>query len=272
MNKENQNNIYNNHNSSIIIMAGGLGKRMNSELPKVLHKIKNKPMLIHILETSLILNVYKIGIVVGKFYTIIKDTILEYISQEIIDSKIQFIIQNEPLGTGNAIMSCKKFLSKTPDYVSNVCILSGDVPLITHNTINDLLNNIQYCKILIANLTNPHGYGRIKTYNNKIIKIIEEKDCNDDEKKISIINGGIYSFNIKLLLSYIDKINNNNNQKEYYLTQIFELFTNDNISIDFSLIKNIEEISGINTQEELLILENYIKKIIYIYAIKKIDI
>ena len=256
---ENNNNNYNHRNSCIIIMAGGLGKRMNSELPKVLHKIKNKPMIVHILETSLKLNVHKIGIVVGKFNTIIKNTISEYISQEIIDSKIQYIMQNEPLGTGHAILCCKNFLSKMPEYITNICILSGDVPLITCTTINELLNSTQYSKILIANLSEPHGYGRIKAQNNKIIKIIEEKDCNEDEKKISFINSGIYTFNIKLLLHYIDKLTNNNNQNEYYLTQIFELISRDNINIDYSIIKDIKEISGINTQEQLTILENYIQ-------------
>ena len=131
---------YSNKNAVILIMAGGLGKRMNSQLPKVLHKIKNKPMLIHILETSIILNVHKILIVVGKFYTIIKNTLAEYINQETIDSKIQFIIQNEPLGTGHAIKCCKNVLSKTPEYVTNICILSGDVPFISVNSINNLLN------------------------------------------------------------------------------------------------------------------------------------
>ena len=251
---------YNNSNSCIIIMAGGLGKRMNSDLPKVLHKIKNKPMIVHILETSLKLNVHKIGIVVGKFNTIIKNTISEYISQEMIDSKIQYIMQNEPLGTGHAILCCKNFLSKMPEYINNICILSGDVPLISCTTINELLNTTQYSKILIANLSEPYGYGRIKTQNNKIIKIIEEKDCNENEKKISFINSGIYTFNTKILLHYIDKLTNNNNSKEYYLTQIFELISKDNINIDYSIIKDIKEISGINTQEQLIILENYMQK------------
>ena len=250
---------YSNKNAVILIMAGGLGKRMNSDLPKVLHKIKNKPIIVHILETALHLNIHKIGIIVGNFHSIIKDTISQYINKDIIDSKIHYIMQNEPLGTGHAIICCKKFLSKMPEYINNICILSGDVPLITCNTINNLLNNTQYCKILIANLSDPHGYGRIKTQNNKIIKIIEEKDCTNDEKKISFINSGIYCFNIKVLLSYIDKLDNNNNQQEYYLTQIFEFISKDNININFSIIKDIKEILGINTQEQLIKLENYIK-------------
>ena len=250
---------YKNSNSCIIIMAGGLGKRMNSETPKVLHKVKGIPMLISILEKALILNVYKILLVVGKYYNIIKNCICEYINQEIIDSKINFIIQNEPLGTGHAIMCCKNVLSKLPDKIENICILSGDVPLITNETINNLLNNTKTCKILIAELTNPYGYGRIKIDNNKIIKIIEEKDCILDEKKITLINSGIYSFNINVLLKYIDNLDNNNSQKEYYLTQIFELINKDNLNIDYKLIKNNNEIMGVNTKEQLLIIENYIK-------------
>ena len=240
-------------------MAGGLGKRMNSETPKVLHKIKDKPMIVSILETALSLNVYKILLVVGRYNSIIKDTISEYIKKEIIDSKINYVIQNEALGTGDAIMCCKNILGKLPMSIESICILSGDVPLISSETINNLLNNTEFCKILIANLSNPDGYGRIKIDNNRIVKIIEEKDCSLDEKKITLINGGFYSFNIKILLKYIDKLDNNNSQKEYYLTQIFELINKDNINIYCNVIEDENEIMGVNTKEQLLIIENYIK-------------
>lgn len=253
------NSYFNQNKSVILIMAGGLGKRMNSHIPKVLHLIKNKPMIIHIIETSLRLEIYKIGIIVGKYYTLIKETIEQYIDKDIIESKITFIMQNEPLGTGHAIACCKKFLEKMPNYIHNVCILSGDVPLITSKTINNLLNNTEFSNIIIAHLDEPNGYGRMVIENNKIIKIVEEKDCNDEEKEIKFINSGIYSFNIKLLLQYIDKIDNNNKQNEYYLTQIFELFVKNYIPINYELIDNIYEINGVNDQQQLLILENYIK-------------
>jgi len=253
----NENNYYNQDKSVILIMAGGLGKRMNSDLPKVLHIIKNKPMIVHVIETSLKLNIYKIGIIVGKYYKLIKETIEKYIDSNIINSKINFIIQNEPLGTGHAIACCKNYLSKMPIYINNVCVLSGDVPLITCKSINNLLNKTQFSNIIIAFLKDSSGYGRIVIENNKIIKIVEDKDCSEDEKKIKFINSGIYSFNIKILLDYIDKIDNNNNQKEYYLTQIFELFVKNNIQINYQIVENIYEISGVNDQQQLLILENY---------------
>ena len=257
---ENKKSDYNHKNSVILIMAGGLGKRMNSEVPKVLHLINNKPMIVHVIETSLALKIHKIGIIVGKYYAVIKETLEKHIDPNIIDKKINFIMQNEALGTGHAILCCKKFLEKMPTYIYNVCILSGDVPLITTESINNLLNDTEFCNILIANIDEPSGYGRIVLENNKIIKIIEEKDCNEEEKQIKFINSGIYTFNIKVLLQYIDKIDNNNKQNEYYLTQLFEVFVKNYIPINYQIVENILEISGVNDQQQLLILENYVKK------------
>ena len=258
---ENKKSDYNHKNSVILIMAGGLGKRMNSDIPKVLHLINNKPMIVEIIETSLKLNIHKIGIIVGKYYAVIKETLEKYLDPNIIDQKINFIMQNEALGTGHAILCCKKFLEKMPTYIYNVCILSGDVPLISVESINNLLNDTEFCNILIANIDEPSGYGRIVLENNKISKIVEEKDCTEEEKQIKFINSGIYSFNIKVLLQYIDKIDNNNKQNEYYLTQLFELFVKNYIPINYQIVENILEISGVNDQQQLLILENYAKKI-----------
>ena len=105
----------------VIIMAGGLGKRMNSDLPKVLHTVHNKPMLCHVIEQSLALNPYKIFIVVGKYKNIIEQTIGE------LNNKVDYIVQPEPLGTGHAIQCCRDELLRYPN--KKVLILSGDVPL-----------------------------------------------------------------------------------------------------------------------------------------------
>lgn len=262
--------IYNNNDSVIIIMAGGLGSRMNSTLPKVLHKINDIPMIINILNTSLIIKPYKICIIVGKFKDLIKKTIEEYYIKnnrfnEIV-YKLHYIIQKEPLGTGDAIMCCTKYLKKLNINVNRCVILSGDVPFIKTSTINKLLKNEFSSNILIAYNNNPYGYGRIKITNNKFNKIIEEKDCNEEEKMIKLINSGIYFFKINILLKFINLLSNNNNQNEYYLTQIFEIFVNNNIDIGFTLVKDVIEISGVNTQEQLNDLEaNY-------YDFEKINI
>lgn len=261
----------NNHDTTVIILAGGLGKRMNSELPKVLHKLINKPMLIYVIETALKLSPKKICIVVGKYYNIILENIKLYINDSIINEKIVFINQPLPLGTGNAIQCCKEYLlsnininynNDTINSLNKVLILSGDVPLINHKTLHNLLNTNFSINILVANLENPNGYGRVIIQDNKFIKIIEDKDCNLDEKKITLINAGIYMFDTELLCKYIDKLDNNNSQNEYYLTQIIEKFThqlNDNkININYEIVNDPLEIMGINNIEQLKTLESNI--------------
>jgi len=268
-NNENINNIhYNNYDSIIIIMAGGLGSRMKSEVPKVLHIINNKPLIINIIDSALKINPHKICIIVGKYYELIKDTIEDYYKKNNNTAiyKINYIIQDEPQGTGHAVMCCQNYLSKLNMSINRCVILSGDVPFIKANTINKLLENEYDSNILIAYNNNPHGYGRIKCVNSKFYKIVEEKDCNNEEKNIKLINGGIYFFKINVLLKYISKLTNNNNQNEYYLTQIFELMNNDNLKIGTTLIKDLIEISGINTKEQLCELETQY------HGFEKIDI
>lgn len=252
-------------NNIILIMAGGLGKRMNSTLPKVLFDFNKKPLIIHIIENSLKLNPFSILLIVGKYKLLIQDTIEQFINKEYWD-KINYIIQEEPKGTGHAIMCAKDYLSRHLN--KNILILSGDTPLVDNILMEQMLNNLMYLKICITNLQNPYGYGRMVDYinhnNSKYTKIIEEKDCNEQEKSIQIVNCGVYAFNIKLLLKYLSLITNNNKQNEYYLTQLIEIITiNENIKIELLEIDNREnyKVLGINTREQLLELENIIKNI-----------
>ena len=237
-------------NNIVLIMAGGLGKRMNSDLPKVLHLLKNKPLIIHVIETAIKLQPLKIGIIVGKYKEIIEKTINQYITDSY---NIEYIIQPHALGTGHAISCCKYFLSKYKE--SNVTILSGDVPLIKSETLynlNHCLDN-RLCSILVNKLDNPYGYGRIITNQNNFVKIVEEKDCTPDEKKIDLVNSGIYAFKCHTLINNIHKISNNNQQNEYYLTEIFDFIkTNE---IDLLYLKNNYEVLGVNTIEQLTQLE-----------------
>ncbi len=249
----------------ILIMAGGDGKRMNSELPKVLHSINNKPMIVSIIETAEKLKPLKIGIIVGKHKDIITKT-LKNVLKPLLFNKLSFIIQNEPLGTGHAIQCSKDFLILCKNTLSakNVIILSGDVPLITSSTINNTLEGLlnSNISIIVSKVENPYGLGRIITdTNNNIIKIVEEKDCNDEEKKINLINTGIYSFKIEILLKWLHYIKNNNNQKEYYLTDIISIIKENELgNINMYLIpeeKNFEVI-GVNTKQQLLNLQDII--------------
>ena len=234
----------------VLIMAGGLGKRMNSELPKVLHLLKEKPLIVHVIETALKINPIKIGIIVGKYRNIIQETINQYFKDT---SKIEYIIQPDALGTGHAIMCCKDFLSNYKN--SSVTILSGDVPLIKSETLERLNTSLNksHAGILINKLDNPAGYGRIIRDRDQFVKIVEEKDCNEIERKVDIVNSGIYSFKSEVILNNISKITNNNKQNEYYLTDIFN-FINKKF-IDLVYLENKYEVMGVNTPEQLMSLE-----------------
>lgn len=241
-----------------IIMAGGLGKRMCSDLPKVIHKINNKPLLVYVIEETKLINPKKILIIVGKYHDIIKKTLSEYMSLE----NIHFIIQPEALGTGHAIQCCRDELLQYQN--TNIVILSGDTPLIKHTTIKDIFNHFQNVKIVTTIMENPFGYGRIIDKNGIFERITEEKDCNDNEKCIKKVNCGIYAFNSYLLCKYLPLLTNHNAQKEYYLTDIIELIKNgEKINIElFNIPKEQQiEIMGVNTKEQLEELEQQITPI-----------
>lgn len=236
----------------IIIMAGGLGKRMNSDIPKVLHKISGKPMLVHVIQEAELLLPKKILIVVGKYKTIIEETIQDYISLD----KIEFIIQSEALGTGHAIQCCRDELLQYDN--TNVIILSGDTPLLRSTTISDIIYDFHKVKIVTTIMDNPTGYGRIIEIGDMFDKIVEEKDCSEENKFVKKVNCGVYAFDSCVLCKYLPLLTNKNAQNEYYLTDIIELIKDgENIQIDlYNIPKERQiEITGVNTIEQLKELE-----------------
>jgi UDP-N-acetylglucosamine diphosphorylase/glucosamine-1-phosphate N-acetyltransferase len=251
----------------VLIMAGGLGKRMESTIPKVLHEVVNPenkdeklPMLIHVIKTALKANPTNIFIIVGKYKDIIEKEINKYIELNIISNNIEYIIQQEALGTGHAILCSLPQIKKYNN--EQVIILSGDVPLISINTLNNLIED-EYNKLLITKLDNPFGSGRIIwDDNNNIIRIVEEKDCNNDERFIKYVNCGIYKIRSNDLLNLIPKIDNKNKSNEYYLTDIIDLMRKDNVVIkSYELTsQNIYEIKNVNTKDDLDNLNHFILK------------
>ena len=246
-------------NKVVIIMAGGLGKRMQSALPKVLHEILDKPMLVHVVERALELNPTKIFVVVGKYLPVISETlkthnVLKY---------VEFINQPEALGTGHAIQCCRDQL----DTDASVLILSGDVPLIKTQTLHEMMNCLNYARIMTTKLDNPNGYGRIIEKDGLFEKIVEEKDCNDEERKCQKTNAGIYVFNSKMLYKYLPFLSNDNAQKEYYLTDIVKIIKDhERVVIDFydMPVEKQIELTGVNTKEQLEELNIALKKARYI--------
>ena len=221
-------------------------------------------MLVHIIEKAAEINPFKILIVVGKYESLIKDKINEFIDNETMN-KIIFIQQKEALGTGHAIICAKKVLKTMRE--KNLLILSGDTPLIDTNLINNMFVNLKNFKICTTCLEVPFGYGRVFSYfneNKKITKIIEHNDCNEREININLINCGIYAFRIELLLKYLHMLSNNNNNNEYYITDLIEIIENrENLEVEmFKIIKEKNYlVLGVNTPDQLKQIEIFMKQL-----------
>lgn len=245
---------------TVTIMAAGEGKRMNSNIPKVLHNFNGIPMLIRIILEANKLNPNNIIIITGKYDLLIKDTLKSYFENNNINlfDKLTFINQTVPCGTADAI----KYTLESYSENEEVLILNGDMPLISSNLLEKFISE-RSPRLLVAKLENPYGYGRILyDSDNKFICIREEKDCSEEERLIDITNVGIYYFNSMLLKKYIPMIDCNNVQKEYYLTDIVKVIREDsNISIETYIIEESMkyQIHGVNTQKELQDLEEKYK-------------
>tara|TARA_Y100000816_G_C26093838_1_gene578455 strand:+ start:1564 stop:2304 length:741 start_codon:yes stop_codon:yes gene_type:complete len=244
-------------NTIIVILAGGTGKRMQSDLPKVLHIIDNEPMIVKIVKQSILFNPMKICIVVG----IHKDAIQETLAKYVDITNIEFIIQNNPKGTGHAMMcaipSIESYLT------SKVLILYGDTPFINCETMQ-LINQSKH-RVTITTMykKNPSGSGRIIDINNQFLHIVEEKDCTLEQRTIQRVNCGTYSIESALLCKYLPQLDNNNMQGEYYLTDIISLIKiSENIEINMITIPPHKQhlLMGVNSKEELKILEKYINE------------
>jgi len=233
------------NNLAVIILAAGKGTRMNSELPKVLHPINNQPMILNVIKTAYKINANPIITIVGYKHEMVKDALK--------NENVEFVLQEEQNGTGHAVMQCAP---KLKNFTGDVLVLSGDVPFISPKTLKLLIDthteSNSKAAVLTCKLNNPYGYGRIiKNKDNTINKIIEHKDATDEELLENEINTGIYIFNSLELLKILPKINNNNKQKEYYLTDVINILLDDDELVFTEETMNANEIIGINTLEQL---------------------
>ena len=235
---------------SIIILAAGKGSRMKSPKAKVLHTISGKPMLYHIIKASKEIS-NDITVVIAHQKEIVQK------EMEVYFDNIRFSIQdsqNFP-GTGGAL---KNVAPKN----ENILVLNGDMPLISANALEGFLNVSSDITMSIFDLQNPDGYGRVIINNKQVEKIVEQKDSNQDELKVSTVNAGIYAFSKTVLDKYIPLLNNNNAQKEYYLTDIIAMAREDGLSIA-PLLVDEESFKGVNSKKDLsdceTIMQNNIK-------------
>ena len=239
------------NNKSIIILAAGQGTRMKSNLPKVLHKISGKPMLYYSIKEALKLS-DDITVVLYHQFEKVKAQIEKYFSN------INFVIQDHKKypGTGGAVMGI------TPKYEKTL-VLNGDMPLIQASELEKF--DIENATIVMSvlELESADGYGRVIIENGNVKKIVEQKDATIEELKITTANAGIYQFETKFLLENLPKLNNNNAQKEYYITDLVEMAINQGKVLK-PLVVNEENFKGVNSKVELadaeVIHQNRIKK------------
>ncbi len=229
----------------IVILAAGKGTRMKSDLPKVMHQFLKKPFLQMVLETAKELKPNRIIPVIGYKSEIIREHFKEL--------DLEFVEQKEQLGTGHAVQQA---ISKINSKLT--MILYGDVPCINKDDLINLYRKSEKTQLALITFkkSNPKGFGRIVRDNNqKIAKIVEEKDSNDAEKEINEINTGIMCVETALLKNLLSSVTNDNAQKEYYLTDIIKLAVDAKINVDNIEAKNEYTIQGVNSIEELVQLE-----------------
>jgi bifunctional UDP-N-acetylglucosamine pyrophosphorylase/glucosamine-1-phosphate N-acetyltransferase len=230
---------------NIVILAAGQGKRMNSSIPKVLHKLAGREMLFHIIDNCNKLNPQKIIIVYGH----LGNQVVEAVQSNYKTDNIIFVEQSEQLGTAHAIKTTLPYL----DSDASVLVLCGDTPLIQLETLSNIvkLGTTNNLILLTTKLDNPVGYGRIiRDNNHQVLKIVEDKDATSEQRSIKEVNSAIYLFNSKYLTALIPLIDNNNHQQEFYLTDIIDLAIKNNITIT-PLLVDCNQVMGVNNKLQL---------------------
>ena len=244
-----------------VILAAGMGTRMKSKMPKVLHKVCGKPLSKWVIDASEAAGADKVCAVVGHKAETVK---------EVLGDVCKFALQAEQKGTGHAVMQAIDVIKNSK---GEVVILNGDTPLITAETINKAIeyhkNNGNQATVITAILDDATGYGRIVRDNDgSVLKIVEQKDASKEEKKINEVNSGMYVFDAQSLVYAHDKINPNNAQGEYYLTDTLEILLSAGKKIGGYAISDNDEIRGINDRVQLNEAEKIMQKRINEYHMR----
>ena len=244
-----------------VILAAGMGTRMKSKMPKVLHKVCGKPLSKWVIDASKAAGADKVCAVVGHKAETVK---------EVLGDVCEFALQAEQKGTGHAVMQAIDVIKNSK---GEVVILNGDTPLITAETINKAIeyhkNNGNQATVITAILDDATGYGRIVRDNDgSVLKIVEQKDASEEEKKINEVNSGRYVFAAQSLVYALDKITPNNAQGEYYLTDTLEILLSAGKKIGGYAISDNDEIRGINDRVQLNEAEKIMQKRINEYHMR----
>ena len=229
----------------VIILAAGAGKRMKSLLPKVLQPIAGQPMLAHVIATARELQPAGIHVVYGHGGEAVRAAFAD--QQDLLWAE-----QSQQLGTGHAVQQA---MPQVPD-TAQVLVLYGDVPLMRAQTLSALLNNGPRLAVLVAELDDPNGYGRIvRDAEGKVAAIVEQKDANDEQKRIRTVNTGIITAESTALRRWLSGLSNSNAQGEYYLTDVFASAANEYAPAELVLVGDAQEAEGANDPWQLARLE-----------------
>lgn len=235
-------------NLSIVILAAGQGERMRSVFPKVLHRLAGRSLLEHVYSAVCNLPHREIYVVYGHGG--------RRVPEELSHLPVKWIEQTEQLGTGHAVAQVLPSI----DVADTVLVLYGDVPLITTRTLNGLLDatNNDGLGLLTAELENPTGYGRIiRDEDGAVVRVVEESDANDGERESREVNTGIMTVSAELLKGWVDVLDNDNAQGEYYLTDILKFAAREGVSLNTVLPGSVYEVMGVNDRAQLAQLERY---------------
>lgn len=241
--------------TTVIILAAGLGKRMKSGKAKVLHEILGKPMILYVTQVANQVADDNVVVVVGHQAERVRAEVDKHF-------KVKYAFQEQQLGTGHAVQCALPFV---PRHTKNIVILCGDVPLLKASTIETMINdhktNERDITVLAVTVSDPSGYGRmIVDQNGDLSAIVEEADANKEQKKINLINSGIFCVQMDCLKTLLLKIKKDNAQNEMYLTDIVKIGCNENKKVSVTVGADANEVIGVNSLAELARAEAIMRK------------
>jgi len=229
-----------------IILAAGKSKRMQSELPKVLHPACGRPIVEYVLDAARQAGAERLILVVGHQADQVKDALQHH-------ADVEFALQTEQLGTGHAVMSAHDLLK---DHTGPVLVLAGDTPLLKGKSLAELLSTLTSeqaaCVVGTATTENNHGLGRIvRDGDGTFLRIVEQRDATPEEQQITEINTGCFAFEGPALFQALQQVRPENAQGEYYLTDCAEILRRNGQQVVAAGSLTIQEAMGVNTQEQL---------------------
>jgi bifunctional UDP-N-acetylglucosamine pyrophosphorylase/glucosamine-1-phosphate N-acetyltransferase len=228
-----------------VILAAGQGKRMNSDLPKVLHTIGGRPMVLHVIDAVRALGAERVIVVTGYC--------AEQVEAACAGAGVVFARQSEQLGTGHAVMQVQPHLAS---FAGTVVVLNGDVPALRADTIRRFIEHHRTSRaaatVLTAVLDDPSGYGRIvRDATGNLQRIVEHRDAAASELAIREINSGLFCFESAALFSALGRVTRRNAQNEYYLTDVIGLMKAEGQAVAAYCVEDAREVSGVNNLDEL---------------------